>query len=106
MREPSMALDTRRTTFGAACAVATWLAVVLIVIQIGYSLDLYWLLRRDFELLIIAIAGLSATLLAIFCRSAASHPAKLGIGAASLGAFLGLAFFGVLFVACSNGNCL
>ncbi len=101
-----MALSTKHTILVAAGAVLAWLAIFLIAFQVAYSLDLYWLLARDFEALVIAMAGLGITLLAIFWRSSASHQDKVMIGIASLGAFFGLTFIGGLSVACANGNCL
>ena len=101
-----MALDTRQTAFGATGAVAAWLAMVLLAIQVGYSFDFYWLLERDFEVLVVALAGLGITLLSIFWKSSASHQEKVMIGVVSLVAFCGCPMIGGLFVACSNGNCL
>jgi hypothetical protein len=96
----------RRTVCGAAGAVAVWLAISLLVIQVGYSFDLYWLLRRDFEILVVALAGLGVSLLAILSRSSASHQDKVMIGVVSLLAFIVCTFIGGLYVSCANGNCL
>jgi hypothetical protein len=101
-----VALSTRHTVLLAAGAVLAWLALFLIAIQVAYSQDLYWLLERDFEILVMAIAGLGITLLAAFWKSAASHQDKVMIGVVSLIAFYGLTFIGGLTVACANGNCL
>ncbi len=83
-----------------------WLTLFLLAIQIGYSFDLYWLLQRDFEILVAALAGLGITLLAIFWRSSASHQRKVTIGVLSLIAFYVSSFIGGLYVSCANGNCL
>jgi hypothetical protein len=96
----------KRTAYGAAGAVAAWLALSLLAIQIGYSFDLYWLLTRDFEILVVALAGLGITLLAIFWKSSASHQDKVMIGVVSLMAFYVFSFIGGMYVSCANGNCL
>ena len=83
-----------------------WLAMFLLAIQIGYSFDLYWLLKRDFEILVVALAGLGITLLAIFRRSSASNEDKVMVGVVSLMAFFIFSFIGGLYVSCANGNCL
>ena len=101
-----MALETRHTALAAAGATAGWLALLLLAMQLGYSYDLYWLLKRDFEMLVAALAGLGVTLLMIFWRSAASHQDKVMIGLVALIALFGLSIAGGLFVACNNDNCL
>ncbi len=83
-----------------------WLAMFLLAIQIGYSFDLYWLLKRDFEILVVALAGLGITLVAIFRRSSASNQDKVMVGVVSLLAFFIFSFIGGLYVSCANGNCL
>lgn len=101
-----MALSTKQTGFFAAGAVLAWWVLFLLAIQIAYAFDLYWLLKRDFEMLVVALAGLGVTLLAAFWNSSASHQDKVMIGVASLAVFYGSSFIGALMVACSNGNCL
>jgi hypothetical protein len=86
--------------------VVAWLAMFLLAIQIGYSFDLYWLLKRDFEILVGALAGLGITLVAIFRRSSASNQDKVMVGVVSLMAFFIFSFIGGLYVSCANGNCL
>jgi len=96
----------KHTAYGAAFAAVAWLSLFLLSIQIGYSFDLYWLLRRDFEILVVAVAGLGITLLAILRRSSASHQDKVMIGVVSFVAFCAFSFIGGLYVSCANGNCL
>jgi hypothetical protein len=96
----------KQTSYCAAGAVVIWLIMFLLAIQIGYSFDLYWLLKRDFEILVAALAGMGITLLAIFWRSSASHQRKVTIGVVSLLAFYVFSFIGGLSVSCANGNCL
>jgi hypothetical protein len=90
----------------AAAAVVGWLSLYLLAAQVAYAHNLYWLLKHDFEALIIAIAGLGVTLLVTFWKSSASHQDKVTIGAVSLATFYGLTFIGGLSIACANGNCL
>jgi uncharacterized membrane protein len=99
-------LDSKQTALVAAGAVAAWAACFLLAMQLAYSYDLYWLLRRDFEALVLALAGLGITLLAVYWRSSAPHQDKVTIGVASLVSLCAISFIGGLFVACSNGNCL
>jgi hypothetical protein len=99
-------LDTKQTIWVAAGAVVGWIALFLLVVQLAYLHDLYWLLRRDFEIVVIALAGLGVTLLVAFWNSSASHQDKVTIGAVSLASYLGLTFVGGLYIACANGNCL
>ena len=101
-----MVLDSKQTALVAAGAVAVWSAFFLLAIQVAYSFDLYWLLRRDFEALVLALAGLGVTLLAVYWRSSAPHQEKVMIGVVSLVALLGVSFIGGLLVSCANGNCL
>jgi hypothetical protein len=101
-----VALDTRYTAFAATGAVAAWLALLVLGIQVAYSYDLYWFLRRDFEILVVVLAGLGATLLVIFWHSDASHEEKLMIGIAALVSLFLLSGVGGLVVSCTNDNCL
>jgi peptidoglycan biosynthesis protein MviN/MurJ (putative lipid II flippase) len=101
-----VALETKHTTLAAAGAVAGWLALLFLALQIGYSYDLYWLLTRDFEILVVAVAGLGITLLVIFWHSEASHQEKVTIGIVALVSFFVIWGVGGLMVSCANDNCL
>jgi hypothetical protein len=99
-------LDSKQTALAAAGAVTAWSALFLLAIQLAYSYDLYWLLKRDFVVLVLALVGLGMTLLAISWRSAAPHQDKITIVVVSLVALFGVSFIGGLLVSCANGNCL
>jgi hypothetical protein len=101
-----VALETRHAAFAATGAVAAWLALLLLAIQVAYSYDLYWILNRDFEILVVALAGLAVTLLIIFWHSDASHEEKLMIGIGALVSLFVLFGVGGLMVSCANDNCL
>jgi len=101
-----VALETRHTAFVATGAVAAWLVLLLLAIQIAYSFDLYWFLNRDLEILVVVLTGLAVTLLIIFWHSDASHEEKLMIGIGALVSLFVLSGLGGLMVSCANDNCL
>ena len=101
-----MTLETKHTALAAAGAVTAWLAMLVLVVQLAYSYDLYWLLNKDFEVLAVVLAGLSVTLLVIFWRSVASYEEKLTIGLVSVFSLVVLSWAGGLMVSCANDNCL
>ena len=101
-----VALETKHTALAATGAVAAWLATLLLLVHLAYSYDLYWLLEKDFEILVLTLAGLSVTLLFIFWRSVASYEEKLTIGLVSLFSLVVLSVVGGLMVSCANDNCL
>ncbi len=106
VRRQLVALDSKQTRLVATGAVAAWAAFFLLAIQAAYSYGLYWLIKRDFEVLVLSLAGLGITLLAVFWRSSAPHQDKVTIGVVSLVSLCAISFIGGLFVSCANGNCL
>jgi hypothetical protein len=90
----------------SAGALVAWVALLLGTLQIANITNARWLLKQDFALVLSALAGYSASILFIVSRSRLSLHGRLVLVAAGMVAFLFMAFWGVLFVACANGSCL
>lgn len=101
-----MSLTPRATLLASAGALVAWLAALLGTIQIAYMRNAFLLLHQDSALVLVALAGFSGTILFILSRSRISTNGRLVLAAACVIAFPLLAFWGVLSVACANGNCL
>jgi len=99
-----MAVDRRQTVTLSAAAIAGWLLLVLVAVQVGYSFNVNELLGLG--VVVFALVGLTITLLVIFWRSSATLVEKIVIGVLSLVTFGGFTFVTGLLVACANGDCL
>jgi hypothetical protein len=102
----SLSLSPRTTIVASVGALAVWLVVLLGTIQVAYMSDAYSLLGHDIALALGALVGFAGTIWFIFGRSRLGLNGRIVITVTCLIAFLFLTFWGVLFVACANGNCL